>query len=95
MPQKNETPALILAFLITAGLIGGGFWWFRQQGTGSSPSGDAKSASSNAPINPAASSSAITNADGAKQPTLASDRNVDYSQLQADLQKKDWKAADR
>lgn len=27
MSQKNETPALILAFLITAGLLGVGIWW--------------------------------------------------------------------
>ncbi|MFM7448575.1 MAG: PstS family phosphate ABC transporter substrate-binding protein [Leptolyngbyaceae cyanobacterium] len=31
MSQKNETPALILAFLITAGLIAAGFWWFTQR----------------------------------------------------------------
>lgn len=28
MTQKNETPALIASLLITAGLIGAGFWWF-------------------------------------------------------------------
>lgn len=28
MSQKNETTTLILAFLATAGLVGGGFWWF-------------------------------------------------------------------
>jgi branched-chain amino acid transport system substrate-binding protein len=28
MSQKNETPILILALLITLGLVGGGFWWF-------------------------------------------------------------------
>ncbi len=32
MSQKNETPVLILSLLITAGLIGGGFWWFTQKG---------------------------------------------------------------
>ncbi|MBW4665307.1 MAG: phosphate ABC transporter substrate-binding protein [Chroococcus sp. CMT-3BRIN-NPC107] len=31
MSQKNETPVLIVALLITAGLIGGGFWWFTQK----------------------------------------------------------------
>lgn len=31
MAQKNDTTALILAFLVTAGLIGGGFWWFTQR----------------------------------------------------------------
>jgi phosphate transport system substrate-binding protein len=28
MSQKNETTVLVLAFLITAALLGGGFWWF-------------------------------------------------------------------
>jgi branched-chain amino acid transport system substrate-binding protein len=31
MSQKNETVKLLLAFLITAGLAGGGFWWFTRQ----------------------------------------------------------------
>lgn len=31
MAQKNDTTALLLAFLVTAGLIGGGFWWFTQR----------------------------------------------------------------
>ncbi|MBW4541794.1 MAG: ABC transporter substrate-binding protein [Myxacorys chilensis ATA2-1-KO14] len=31
MSQKNETPALIISLLITAGLLGGGFWWFIQR----------------------------------------------------------------
>jgi phosphate transport system substrate-binding protein len=28
MSQKNETLPLILAIVITAGILGGGFWWF-------------------------------------------------------------------
>ncbi|KJH71474.1 PstS family phosphate ABC transporter substrate-binding protein [Aliterella atlantica] len=32
MSQKNETTVLVLALLITAGLIAGGFWWFTQNG---------------------------------------------------------------
>lgn len=31
MSQKNDTVPLILAFLITAGLVGGGIWWFTQR----------------------------------------------------------------
>lgn len=31
MSQKNETTVLVLALLITAGLIAGGFWWFTQK----------------------------------------------------------------
>ncbi|MBD1844220.1 substrate-binding domain-containing protein [Cyanobacteria bacterium FACHB-63] len=27
MTQKNETPALILSFLVVAGILGGGVWW--------------------------------------------------------------------
>ncbi len=38
MTQKNETPALIGALLITAGLLGGGFWWFSQK-SGINPGG--------------------------------------------------------
>ena len=37
MSQKNETTVLVLALLVTAGLVGGGFWWFtRQSGFGKS-----------------------------------------------------------
>jgi len=31
MSQKNETTVLVLAFLITAALLGGGFWWFTRK----------------------------------------------------------------
>ncbi len=31
MSQKNETPILIVALLITVGLVGGGLWWFAQK----------------------------------------------------------------
>ncbi len=31
MSQKNETTILVLALLITAGLVGGGIWWFTHQ----------------------------------------------------------------
>ena len=27
MSQKNETPALVLALLLTVGFLGAGFWW--------------------------------------------------------------------
>ena len=92
MPQKNETPALIIAFLITAGLIGSGFWWFRQHEMGANQPG--APTATTAPTTSTAPSTA-TRLDASKPLTLASDRHVDYSQLQADLQKKDWQAADR
>ena len=31
MTQKKETTILVLALLITAGLLGAGFWWFKSQ----------------------------------------------------------------
>ena len=31
MAQKNETATLILALLLTGGIIGGGVWWFTRQ----------------------------------------------------------------
>ena len=30
MAQKSEVPALIMAFLVTTGLVGGGIWWLMQ-----------------------------------------------------------------
>ncbi|WP_009631845.1 phosphate ABC transporter substrate-binding protein [Synechocystis sp. PCC 7509] len=32
MSQKNETPLLIVALLITVGLVGGAIWWFMRSG---------------------------------------------------------------
>jgi phosphate transport system substrate-binding protein len=32
MAQKNETLTLILAFLVTAAILGGGYWWFTRYG---------------------------------------------------------------
>lgn len=34
MSQKNETAILVLALLITLGLVGGGLWWFLRQSGG-------------------------------------------------------------
>lgn len=34
MSQKNETIPLILALLITLGIVGAGFWWFTRKSTG-------------------------------------------------------------
>nr|WP_306557896.1 ABC transporter substrate-binding protein [Nostoc sp. 'Peltigera malacea cyanobiont' DB3992] len=33
MSQKNETTILALALLLTVGIVGGGFWWFTNNGT--------------------------------------------------------------
>lgn len=32
MSQKNETTVLVLALVITLGIVGGGFWWFTRRG---------------------------------------------------------------
>jgi phosphate transport system substrate-binding protein len=31
MAQKNETAVLVLSLLVTAGILGGGYWWFSRQ----------------------------------------------------------------
>ncbi|MBM0741097.1 PstS family phosphate ABC transporter substrate-binding protein [Phormidium sp. CLA17] len=31
MTQKNDVPVLVFSFLVTAGLVGGGFWWLTQK----------------------------------------------------------------
>jgi len=31
MSQKNETTALIIALLATAGIVGGGYFWLQSQ----------------------------------------------------------------
>lgn len=31
MTQKNETTVLILSLIVTAGILGGGYWWFSQR----------------------------------------------------------------
>ncbi len=31
MTQKNDVPALLFSFVITAGMVGGGFWWLTQK----------------------------------------------------------------
>lgn len=51
MSQKNETTVLILALLITAALLGAGFWWFTQKG-GFNLSNLTKTAPTNSPASP-------------------------------------------
>jgi len=57
--QKNETLPLILAFLITAGILGAGFWWFARKG-GLDLGGNNNSAPSAPPNSPSVSSSPST-----------------------------------
>jgi phosphate transport system substrate-binding protein len=50
MSQKNETPILVLALVITVGLIAGGFWWFtKKSGIVGSQSSNSTSGSTNSP----------------------------------------------
>ena len=57
MSQKNETPILILSFLITAGLIGAGVWWFTQKNnTNLNQASNSTTASSNSTDKPPGSS---------------------------------------
>jgi phosphate transport system substrate-binding protein len=60
MSSKNETPVLIASLLVTAALVGGGYWWFTRDGSlrlpgmgGSNPSPTAPGQSPNAPAAPA------------------------------------------
>lgn len=46
MSSKNETPALIAALLITAGLLGGGYWFLSRDGGFSLPGGGGNSSPS-------------------------------------------------
>lgn len=68
MSQKNETPVLIVALLITTGLVGGGIWWFTQKSginlsqiTNSSPSPTNNAPDSTPPLT--------------STPNISSDRN--------------------
>ena len=52
MSQKNETAVLVLALILTAALLGGGYWWFtRNSGVniGGTNSGDNNSTDTQAP----------------------------------------------
>ncbi|MEA5469976.1 phosphate ABC transporter substrate-binding protein [Spirulina sp. 06S082] len=56
MSQKNETLPLILALFITAGILGGGYWWFTRKQSGNlAQNGSVSTApisNSNAPNSP-------------------------------------------
>lgn len=57
MTQKNETIPLVLALLITGGLIGGGAWWLMGRSSSGPVAGDAQNP---APSNPDTSSGSVT-----------------------------------
>jgi phosphate transport system substrate-binding protein len=73
MSQKNETPILILSLLITAGLIGGGVWWFTKKNdvnlNQSNTSKPANSSSTNKPQPSSATNSSAKFTDVASIPT--------------------------
>jgi hypothetical protein len=88
MAEKNETPVLVLALVITIGLIAGGLWWFTQNsglgqlGKSTSHTGDSsqRSEDNSQQSNPSNNS-------------LISAKGVDYSNLSNDLQAHNWKKA--
>jgi len=94
MSQKNETPVLILALLITLGLIGGAFWWFTHNAglnlikPGSAP----LSTNSTQKSESNSVQSGGSNNDLASVP-LTSTKGVDYTALVNDLQSRNWKQA--
>ncbi|KGF72857.1 phosphate ABC transporter substrate-binding protein [Neosynechococcus sphagnicola sy1] len=70
MSQKNETPTLILSFLITAGLLLGGFWWLnRSTGLGFGWLKNVGNPVSTASNSPASGAVAATFAEVPKVPT--------------------------
>ena len=91
MAKKNST-VLVLTALVTLGLfsLAGAIVWFglRTQPNSQPPPFAASSNPPNLP-KPASSPQSLG------QVALESDRNVDYSKLKDDLQRKDWRAADQ
>jgi len=82
MAQRNETPVLVLALLITIGVICGGLWWFtHNSGFNLSQLGNSKSASFN---------SSQKSSSNSEQSSI-SERGVDYTALSHDLQARNWK----
>lgn len=93
MAQKNDTPALILALLITLGLLGAGYWWFTHKSSVNvSQSNNSTSTPSTSNTASNSNQSNTSNSDLASVP-LISGRGVDYTTLRNDLQSHDWKKA--
>jgi phosphate transport system substrate-binding protein len=68
MSNKNETPVLIASLLVTAALLGGGFWWFTRDGGlnvpglgGDTPSSTATTPSADAPASTGTQFSEVQN----------------------------------
>ncbi len=91
MAEKNETPVLVLALLITMGMISGGLWWFsHNSGINLSQLGNSKSALSNS----SQKSGANLAQSNTSSTDLISTRGVDYTALSHDLEEHNWKQAD-
>ena len=99
MAQKNETPILVIALLITVGLVGGGIWWFtRNSGinlskSDSTASNSSQSSPSSQPSQSGSNSSPSSNNDTLASVPLTSSKGVDYTALRQDLQSHNWKQA--
>lgn len=93
MPQKNETPILILSLLITIAFLGGiGFWVLKSYDLSNFSS--AKYTTKNSVSQPQSQldKSSRFNNDLSSLP-LNSSRGVDYDFLRQDLQQRNWKRA--
>ena len=99
MAQKNETPILVIALLITVGLVGGGIWWFtRSSGinlskSDSTASNSSQSSPSSQPNQSGSNSSPASTSDTLASVPLTSSKGVDYTALRQDLQSHNWKQA--
>lgn len=102
MSQKNDTPALVVAFLVTLGLLGGGLWWFtRNSSTNLSQSNNATSTATSTAVPTTSNTTSnnsnqsnTSNGDLASVP-LVSERGVNYANLRSDLQSHNWKQANQ
>lgn len=76
MSQKNETLPLILALLITVGILGGGYWWFTRRQSGELSQNPSPATAPNPAPPPSNSTTASTpvapSAPGTTFPLLAS-----------------------
>ena len=107
MTQKNETPILVIALLITVGLVGSGIWWVTRN-SGVNLSRSDNSTANNSSQNPSLSApsqnqpnqsgsnsspSSSSSSNTVASVPLTSSKGVDYTALRQDLQSHNWKQA--
>lgn len=85
MTQKNETLTLVISFVLTLGILGGGLWWLLKDrqpvsNTPSNPSGNnSNNAQNNTPSNPSQNNSNTTQNQNNTTPT--SQQEADFASV--------------